>query len=74
MSKTVEPKRVRQAAVIRYLRGRPACTIKEVARTMKVGYYTAQRLLKELYNNGLVELSDVDTKPYKYYVSLRNKL
>jgi len=70
----VEPSRVRKADIIRYLRGRNAKTIKEVARAMKVGYYTAQRLLKELYNDGLVELSDVDTKPYKYYVSLRNKL
>lgn len=69
----VEPSRVRKADIVRYLRGRNAKTIKEVARAMKVSYRTASKYLAQLRADGKVKL-DSFSKPYKYYVSIRNEI
>lgn len=61
----------KKSEIVKYLCGRNAKTIKEVARAMKLGYYTTSRYLAELYDSGEVKLNQLRTKPYKYFVSIR---
>jgi DNA-binding transcriptional ArsR family regulator len=66
----VEPSRVRRADIVRRLKGIPH-TIEEVARLLKVNYYTARRYLHVLYKLGGLKKMKEGTRPIRYYVPLR---
>jgi DNA-binding transcriptional ArsR family regulator len=68
----VEPARVRQAEIVRRLKGVPH-TIEEVARLLKLDYYTARRYLAQLYERGIVEKMHPRRIPIRYYAPLRMK-
>jgi predicted ArsR family transcriptional regulator len=68
----VEPVRVRHARIVIMLKGRPR-TIQEVARTLRVNYYTARRYLSDMLKKESVELLTPNKHPLRYYVPLRKK-
>ena len=71
MRKRVEPKRVRKAEIIRYLVGREAMTIVQIARAMKLDKRTTARYLAEMRRENLVLLENSKTRPYKYFIPIK---
>lgn len=68
----VEPARVRQAEIARRLHGVPH-TIEEVAKFLKLDYYTARRYLANMYKQGLIKRMPKSKCPLRYYAPLRMK-
>lgn len=71
MRKKVEPKRVRKAEIVRYLVGREAMTIVQIARAVKLDKKTTERYLAQMRKENLVLLENPNTRPFKYFVPIR---
>lgn len=63
------PSEARKVQVLRYLNGREALTIKQVATILRLGEHTVGQYLKELKEEGRVVASK--SRPLTYYVPMR---
>lgn len=73
MSRLWRRKEVRKKQITLYLLGREAKSIKEVAKGLKVGYYTASRLLAEMFKEEVILIQNPHTYPKRYYIPMRKQ-
>jgi predicted ArsR family transcriptional regulator len=71
MNRLWRRKEVRKNQITLYLLGREAKSIREVAKGLKISYYTASRLLADMFKDELVHIQNPHTYPKRYYIPMR---